>query len=155
MRRRLRAFVKRNDRPALITGGAGFIGTNLASRLLDAGRRVRIFDDLSRAGVENNLRWVCDTYGDRVEAIIADVRDSTALGRAVAGVGEVYHLAAQVAVTSSLDNPLHDFSVNAGGTLNLLEQLRALPERPPLIFTSTNKVYGDLDDVELMPEGDR
>ena len=71
------------------------------------------------------------------------------------GVGEVYHFAAQVAVTSSLDDPLFDFAVNAGGTLNLLEALRALPSPPPVIFTSTNKVYGDLEDVELVPDGDR
>jgi CDP-paratose 2-epimerase len=73
----------------------------------------------------------------------------------VAGAGEIFHFAAQVAVTSSLDDPLFDFTVNAGGTLNLLEAVRALPASPPIIFTSTNKVYGDLDDVALVPEGDR
>jgi CDP-paratose 2-epimerase len=139
----------------LITGGAGFIGTNLAARLLDGGRRVRIFDNLSRAGVETNLQWLRDTYGDRVEAIIADVRDRAAIEHAVADAGEIFHFAAQVAVTSSLDEPLFDFAVNAGGTLNLLEAVRALPTPPPIVFTSTNKVYGDLDDVELVPEGDR
>jgi CDP-paratose 2-epimerase len=145
----------RSDTPALITGGAGFIGTNVAARLLENGRRVRILDNLSRAGVEDNLAWLCDCYGDRVERIVADVRDRSAVSHAVAGVSEVYHFAAQVAVTSSLDDPLFDFSVNAGGTLNLLEALRALPTPPPVIFTSTNKVYGDLEDVELVPDGDR
>jgi CDP-paratose 2-epimerase len=155
MRRPARPIARRPDLPALITGGAGFIGTNVAARLLEDGRRVRIVDNLSRAGVESNLRWLCDTFGDRVERVIADVRDRDALAQAVDGVGEVYHFAAQVAVTSSLDDPLFDFSVNAGGTLNLLEALRALPSPPPVVFTSTNKVYGDLEDVELVPDGDR
>jgi CDP-paratose 2-epimerase len=155
MRYNRRPITLRPDLPALITGGAGFIGTNVAARLLESGRRVRILDNLSRAGVENNLRWLCDTYGDRVERVIADVRDGGAVEEAVAGVGQVYHFAAQVAVTSSLDDPLFDFSVNAGGTLNLLEALRALPSPPPVIFTSTNKVYGDLEDVALVPDGDR
>jgi len=155
MRRHTRPIGRRPDLPALITGGAGFIGTNVAAKLLDGGRRVRIVDNLSRAGVEANLRWLCATYGDRVERVDADVRDAEAVTRAVDGVGEVYHFAAQVAVTSSLDDPRFDFSVNAGGTLNLLEALRALPSPPPVIFTSTNKVYGDLEDVELVPDGDR
>src|SRR4051812_14806584 len=73
MRRRMRPLVRRPDWPALITGGAGFIGTNLAARLLDEGRHVRIFDNLSRAGVEANVRWLCDTYGDRVTVMSGDV----------------------------------------------------------------------------------
>jgi CDP-paratose 2-epimerase len=141
--------------PALITGGAGFIGTNLAARLLLAGRTVRIFDNLSRAGVESNARWLCDTFGDRVEMRTGDVRDADAVRAAVNGVSEVYHFAAQVAVTSSLTDPLRDFAINAGGTLNLLEALRSLDHRPPLVFTSTNKVYGDLEDVELVPDATR
>jgi CDP-paratose 2-epimerase len=142
-------------RVALITGGAGFIGTNLAAALVEAGRRVRIFDNLSRPGVERNLLWLRDAYGDAVEIALGDIRDRASIDRAVRCVSEVYHFAAQVAVTSSLDDPLHDFSVNAGGTLNLLEALRALDTPPPLIFTSTNKVYGDLEDVELAPDGSR
>lgn len=139
----------------LITGGAGFIGTNLAARLAESGRQVRIFDNLSRPGVERNLLWLRDTYGDRIEIALGDVRHRASLDRFVANASEVYHFAAQVAVTSSLDDPLHDFAVNAGGTLNLLEALRALESPPPLIFTSTNKVYGDLEDVELVPDGSR
>jgi CDP-paratose 2-epimerase len=155
MRRSLRPFSRRPEHPTLITGGAGFIGTNVAARLLAGGRRVRILDNLSRAGVEANLRWLHDTYGERVEMVHADVRDRAAVARAVAGAGQIFHFAAQVAVTSSLDDPLFDFAVNAGGTLNLLEAVRALPTPPPIVFTSTNKVYGDLDDVELVPEDDR
>jgi CDP-paratose 2-epimerase len=146
---------QRPGAPVLITGGAGFIGTNLAARLLESGRSVRIFDNLTRAGVEKNLLWLRDTFGARVEVALGDIRDRDAVDRAVAGVSEVFHFAAQVAVTSSLSDPVFDFSVNAGGTLNLLEAVRALPDRPPLVFTSTNKVYGDLEDVELVPESSR
>jgi CDP-paratose 2-epimerase len=141
--------------PVLITGGAGFIGTNLAATLAANGRRVRIFDNLSRAGVAGNLAWLRESCGDRIEFQEGDVRDRGALARAVAGVSQVFHFAAQVAVTSSLTDPIFDFTVNAGGTLNLLEAIRALPARPPLVFTSTNKVYGDLEDVELVPDGSR
>jgi CDP-paratose 2-epimerase len=143
------------DGPAPITGGAGFIGTNLAAAVAAAGRRVRIFDNLSRAGVAGNLAWLRESCGDRIEFHEGDIRDRAAVDRAVAGVSQVFHFAAQVAVTSSLTDPIFDFAVNAGGTLNLLEAIRALPARPPLVFTSTNKVYGDLEDVELVPDGSR
>jgi CDP-paratose 2-epimerase len=133
----------------LITGGAGFVGTNLAARLLDAGTRVTLFDNLARAGVEKNLRWLTETYGDRVRAVIGDTRDENALRDALADASHVFHFAAQVAVTSSLDSPLFDFDVNLRGTLNLLEAIRRSEHRPSLVFTSTNKVYGALDDVEL------
>jgi CDP-paratose 2-epimerase len=138
-----------------ITGGAGFIGTNVAARLLEAGRPVRLFDNLSRAGVDVNVHWLRETYGERVEVCVGDVRDRYALAAAVDGATEVYHFAAQVAVTASLADPLHDFAVNAGGTLNLLEALRGLATPPALVFTSTNKVYGDLEDIELVPESTR
>jgi len=133
----------------LITGGAGFIGCNLADRLPRDGRRVVLFDNLSRAGVTRNLDWLRDTHGDAVRAVIADVRDADAVARAVHGVGQVFHFAAQVAVTTSLEDPSEDFSVNARGTLNVLEAIRQADAPPPLVFTSTNKVYGALDDVAL------
>jgi CDP-paratose 2-epimerase len=155
MRRSTRPIRARAGQPALITGGAGFIGTNVAARLVESGRRVRVFDNLTRAGVHANLQWLRDTYGSRVDVMLGDVRDAAAIARAVDGVSEVYHFAAQVAVTSSLTDPLFDFSVNAGGTLNLLEVLRAMEHPPSLLFTSTNKVYGDLEDVELVPDGSR
>jgi CDP-paratose 2-epimerase len=137
------------ERHVLITGGCGFIGTNLARRLLSSGHPVTLFDNLSRPGVERNLQWLCENYGDLVQVHIADVRDVDALRRAVHSATQVFHFTAQVAVTTSLLDPVHDFEVNARGTLNLLEALRALDEPPPLIFTSTNKVYGGLDDVPL------
>jgi CDP-paratose 2-epimerase len=155
MRRHLRPVRRRPELPALITGGAGFIGTNVAARILESGRTVRILDSLARPGVEQNLRWLCDTYGERVTVMNGDIRDAEVIGRAVQGVNEVFHFAAQVAVTTSLSEPVHDFMVNAGGTLNLLEAIRAQAEPPPLLFTSTNKVYGDLEDVELVPDGAR
>jgi CDP-paratose 2-epimerase len=141
--------------PTLITGGAGFIGANLAQRLLGMGERVRILDNLSRPGVEQNLKWLKDQHGAKLDAVIADVRDAAAVNRAMAGVSQVFHFAAQVAVTTSLDDPREDFSVNAQGTLNVLEAARARPVPPALVMTSTNKVYGALGDVALEIEGQR
>jgi CDP-paratose 2-epimerase len=139
----------------LITGGAGFIGSNLAHRLLQAGERVLILDNLARASVARNVDWLRRTHGDRVEIRVADVRDAAAVERAVAGSAHVFHLAAQVAVTTSVAEPAHDFAVNAGGTLLVLEAIRAQREPPSLLFTSTNKVYGALTDVALASEGRR
>jgi CDP-paratose 2-epimerase len=133
----------------LITGGAGFIGTNVAHCYLSAGQPVRIFDNLSRPGVGRNLAWLTERHGALVELEEADIQNYQRLTKAVRGVSKVFHFAAQVAVTTSLEEPFHDFEVNARGTLNLLEALRALSNPPPLIFTSTNKVYGALEDVVL------
>jgi CDP-paratose 2-epimerase len=140
---------------SVVTGGAGFVGTNVVARLAEAGKDVVVLDNLSRRGVEENLRWLTQTYGDRVRVAIADVRDETALATAVSGATEVFHFAAQVAVTTSLDRPLHDHDVNVLGTLNVLEQIRRLDEPPPLLYTSTNKVYGVLPDLELVRTDDR
>jgi CDP-paratose 2-epimerase len=140
---------------ALITGGAGFIGTNLASRLLAGGESVRILDDLSRPGVEANLSCLSRWHDGRLEVVVGDVRDPGVCADAVRGVDSVYHLAAQVAVTTGLKAPLHDFEVNLCGTFTLLEAVRARPRPPAVIFTSTNKVYGGLDDVELEVAGHR
>lgn len=145
----------RSGDTALITGGAGFIATNVADRLLREGWRVRIFDNLSRPGVEQNVRWLVSQHGPLVDTRVGDVRDRQALAAALTGVQRVYHFAAQVAVTTSLVDPFLDFEVNARGTLNLLEALRALEHRPSLLFTSTNKVYGHLDDVPLVRAGRR
>lgn len=136
-------------RPVLITGGTGFIGTNLADRLLSTGQPVMLFDNLSRRGVRRNLEWLAERHGRRLELVLADIREPSKVRRAVARAGAVFHLAAQVAVTSSLSDPLTDFDINAGGTLNVLEALRALPDPPPLLYTSTNKVYGTLSEVAV------
>lgn len=140
---------------ALVTGGAGFIGTNVADRLASGGTPVLIYDNLSRAGVERNLQWLKDRHGDLIEAEIADIRDMPRLQRAVDRAGMVFHHAAQVAVTTSLVDPVEDFEVNARGALNLLEAIRRSGERKPLVFTSTNKVYGGLSDVPLVKHGER
>jgi CDP-paratose 2-epimerase len=145
----------RSQRVALVTGGAGFVGTNLAHRLLRDGARVRVLDSLARPGVERNLRWLRAAHGERVEVELADVRDRVAVRRAVEGADQVFHFAAQVAVTTSFGDPVDDFEVNLGGTLNLLEELRRLTDPPPLVFTSTNKVYGALPDLPLERDGDR
>ena len=139
----------------LVTGGAGFVGTNLVHRRLAEGKRVRVLDNLSRPGVERNLRWLAGRHPGRLEVVAGDVRDPLAVERAVGDVDEVFHLAAQVAVTTSLDRPDRDFAINLGGTIELLEALRRLPEPPPVLFTSTNKVYGALDDLDLELDGDR
>jgi CDP-paratose 2-epimerase len=148
-----RSSSRRHWRPVLITGGSGFIGTNLAHRLLSNGQPVLLFDSLARPGVEQNLRWLHDTHGSQVEIEIADTRNPEAVRRAVERASQVFHFAAQVAVTTSLNDPLEDFEVNARGTLNLLEAIRAQPVPPPLVFTSTNKVYGSLEDIELRQRG--
>jgi CDP-paratose 2-epimerase len=133
----------------LITGGAGFIGTNLADRLLAAGERVIIYDNLSRPGVERNLLWLQDKYGKQVEVRIADIRNTLALDKAVSEVRNVFHFSAQVAVTTSVENPAADFAVNAAGAFALLEAIRKAPAPPTLLFTSTNKVYGAMKGVRL------
>jgi CDP-paratose 2-epimerase len=145
----------KDRRPVLITGGAGFIGTNLAHRLLSEGRPVLLFDNLSRAGVEKNLEWLVKTHGGLVRIEVADVRQPEALRKVVRRAAQVFHFAAQVAVTTSLAEPVFDFEVNARGTLNLLEAVRGCAGPPPLVFTSTNKVYGALDDVRLLKRDDR
>ncbi len=140
------------ERWTLVTGGAGFVGSNLVSRLAGEGRRVRILDNLSRPGVERNADWLRRQHGGqegKIEILRADVRDEAALEKALRDVGTVFHFAAQVAVTTSLDDPRDDFQVNLAGTFGLLEAMRHLPRPPRLFFTSTNKVYGALPDVEL------
>ena len=146
---------KNKKRPVLITGGAGFVGCNLAERLSSSGQPVLLYDNLSRPGVEQNAAWLRERHANLANLEVADTRDAHSLGQTLQGVSAVFHLAAQVAVTSSLTAPIHDFEVNARGTLNLLEALRALPDPPPVLFTSTNKVYGSLDDVEMVLNGSR
>ena len=133
----------------LVTGGAGFIGTNVADRLCREGGRVTVLDNLSRPGVEANAAWLKQTHGDLVRIECADLLDEHAVRDAVRGAEAVYHFAAQVAVTTSLDAPVSDFLANARGTINVLEAIRRQSDPPPLVFTSTNKVYGDLGDVDL------
>ena len=140
--------------PALVTGGAGFIGSNLVDRIARDGGRVRVLDSLARPGVEMNVEWLRRRHPERVEVVIADVRDMSAVTAAMRDVATVFHLAGQTAVTTSLVDPRADFEVNAQGTINVLEAARQKARRPAVIFASTNKVYGDLGDVELVQEQD-
>ncbi len=143
------------DRRILITGGAGFIGSNLAERLLlDPRAEITLFDDLSRSGVEHNLSWLRSLpAASRLTLLRGDVRDADAVTEAARSATEIYHLAAQVAVTTSVDQPRTDFHTNALGTFNVLEAARRSGRKPFLLFTSTNKVYGSLSSVPVHPEG--
>jgi CDP-paratose 2-epimerase len=140
---------------ALVTGGAGFIGSNLASRLAAEGWRVRVLDALSRPGVERNLDWLIERHGRRIEPVLGDVRDRDRVAAAVRGVDAVVHFAAQVAVTSSLDDPREDLETNVLGTFNVLDAVRTQAPGARMLFASTNKVYGDLAGIGLRetPEG--
>jgi CDP-paratose 2-epimerase len=142
-------------RSVLITGGAGFIGTNLADRLATGGTPVTILDSLLRPGVEENLRWLKRKHGSRIRVEVGDTRDVFAVRRAMQACERVFHLAAQVAVTTSLEDPHNDLDVNVKGTVNVLEEARRLPEPPSIVFTSTNKVYGRLEALEFLPVGER
>jgi CDP-paratose 2-epimerase len=135
---------------ALVTGGIGFIGTNLADRLLRDGHEVVLFDNIGRAGVQANLDWLRGQHGDRVQFVKDDVRDFGAVEKAVCGADAVFHLAAQVAVTTSIANPQEDFSINAQGTLNVLEAARQQKPMPIVLYTSTNKVYGGLEHLRVI-----
>jgi CDP-paratose 2-epimerase len=148
-------MIGRDDRPILITGGAGFIGSNLADRFASEGHRVLVYDALCRPGVERNLHWLRNNHGDRIDSIIGDVRDEDELIRAAADAKAVFQMAAQVAVTTSLVDPRDDFETNVRGTINVLDAIRVRREPVPVIFASTNKVYGDLGDIEFVREGNR
>lgn len=142
--------IQDGEKYSLITGGAGFIGTNLATRLLSEGKKVMVYDSLFRDGVEENLQWLQKEHGDKLIIQIAGINETRILQNCVNHASEVYHLCAQVAVTSSVTNPIHDFHVNLNGTFHLLEAIRNSEHQPPLIFTSTNKVYGNLQDVKMV-----
>lgn len=139
-----------------ITGGAGFIGCNLADYHLSRGDRVVIFDNLSRKGTEMNLAWLRERHGDRMVFIRGDIRDFDALRAALPpDTARVYHMAGQVAVTTSVANPREDFEHNALGTFNVLEAVRAVAPQAIVFYASTNKVYGGMEDVAIVEEATR
>ncbi len=144
----------RRVRPVLVTGGAGFIGVNLADRLAEMGQNVLVLDSLARPGVARNLEWLRRKHPRSVAAVTADIRDAESTARAASDAAAVFHLAAQVAVTTSLTDPIEDFSVNLHGTILLLDALRRHNPAAPLVFASTNKVYGDLADIALERTGE-
>jgi CDP-paratose 2-epimerase len=134
----------------LVTGGCGFVGCNVAAGLVARGCRVVAMDNLSRLGSRQNADWLKRRYGNSVDIEVADTRNPEAVRELVASSGAVMHLAGQVAVTTSLEDPITDFEVNARGTLNVLEAVRRYKPTAPVIFASTNKVYGRLfDDTEV------
>ncbi len=136
---------KRLYRTILLTGGAGFIGINLARHFLVKGLHVIIFDNLSRKGTEVNIKLLKRDFGAQFTLVVGDVvKDFVKLEHAVSKADAVIHLAAQVAVTTSVDNPRHDFEVNAVGSFNVVEAIRLSKHQPPLVYSSTNKVYGSL-----------
>jgi CDP-paratose 2-epimerase len=133
-------------RRILITGGAGFLGDNAALSMIDDGWRVTVLDNLSRPGTERKLRRLINEHPAEITFIKEDVRNASALNEHVKNQDAILHLAGQVAVTTSLMDPVTDFDVNAGGTLNLLEAARKHNPDVPFVFASTNKVYGKLED---------
>lgn len=135
---------------SLITGGAGFIGSNLAHRLVREGCEVIVYDNLSRQGAGDNAAWLRAEHGDRWTLIEADIRDFESLRRAAEDVDVIYHLASQVAVTASVQDPRHDFEVNALGTFNVLEAARLTGRKPMVLYASTNKVYGGMEEVNVI-----
>jgi CDP-paratose 2-epimerase len=140
----------------VITGGAGFIGCHAAARLHGQGRHVVIVDNLSRRGAEANLAWLREQ--GITDFIKADVRDAEAMTDAVARHADaacVLHLAAQVAVTTSVKDPREDFEINALGTFNVLEAVRAAGAGPAVLYSSTNKVYGNLEHVKVVERDGR
>lgn len=145
----------------LITGGAGFIGTNLTHRLLSSGHKVTVYDNLSRPGCAIRLDWLVEKHPEKMTFIKGDITNPEEVLSASAEKDVIFHLAGQVAVTDSVRNPLRDFRENAFGTLNVLESARKAKSQPAVILASSNKVYGKLNDLPVfetetrycLPEG--
>ena len=140
----------------LITGGAGFIGSNYARRLIQRNEHVALFDNLSRAGAPRNVDWLKSQFGDDAfRLIVGDVRSADQIAEAAQDADIIVHLAGQVAVTTSVTNPRDDFEANALGTFNALEAARLSGRDPIFIYASTNKVYGGMEDVKVVEEATR
>jgi CDP-paratose 2-epimerase len=143
-------------RQYLITGGAGFIGSNYVHRLVQRGEKVTIYDNFSRGGAQRNLEWLSNSFGQGAfDVIVGDVRDATRIAEASRQADVIVHLAGQVAVTTSVVDPRDDFESNAIGTFNTLEAARLSGRNPIFLYSSTNKVYGGMEDVELLEETTR
>lgn len=144
------------DGITLITGGAGFIGSNYANRCISRGDEVVIFDNLSRKGVQRNIEWLQGKHGkDSFKLIIGDVCHPDEIKTAAKNARRIVHLAAQVAVTTSVTDPRNDFEINAMGTFNTLEAARASGNNPSFVYSSTNKVYGGMEDVKVVEQETR
>jgi len=140
----------------LVTGGAGFIGTNCVSRLIHEGKQVTVFDNLSRKGAPRNVAWLREMHGDSsFRLVVGDLRDASLVTATAREADIIIHLAGQVAVTTSVLHPREDFEINALGTFNLLEAARLSGRNPILIYASTNKVYGGMESVEIVEKESR
>jgi CDP-paratose 2-epimerase len=143
-------------RRIVVTGGAGFIGSNYVDRLLNRGEHVRIYDNLSRGGAAKNLAWIDETHGvGAYELVVGDVRDAALLTSSLMDADVIVHLASQVAVTTSVQHPREDFEINALGTFNVMEAARLAGHQPVVIYASSNKVYGGMDDTPLVEQPTR
>ena len=129
----------------LITGGCGFLGSNIASKILEQGDELIIFDSLYRFGSYQNKEWL-ETQGEFI-FIHGDIRNTNDVERTIKThkPDVIYHLAGQVAMTTSIIDPRMDFEVNVGGSFNLLNAVRLYSPESTIIYSSTNKVYGDLE----------
>jgi CDP-paratose 2-epimerase len=144
------------SRNFLVTGGAGFIGSNYVDRLLGRGEEVIVYDNLSRAGARLNLEWLQGRWGQNAfRLVLGDVRDAARLAQVTREVDVVVHLASQVAVTTSVLQPRADFESNALGTFNVLEAARLSGRQPAVLYASTNKVYGGIKGVAIEEQGSR
>jgi CDP-paratose 2-epimerase len=140
----------------LVTGGAGFVGSNLVDTLLREGKSVTVLDSLVRDGTERNLEWLqARPHAGQLHFVKEDVRDFATVKEAARDADTIYHLAAQVAVTTSVTDPRMDFEVNALGTFNILEAARLWRNKPAIVFTSTNKVYGECDNIAVVERENR
>jgi len=139
----------------LITGGCGFLGSNLSSEVIKRGDELFVFDNLARSGSAQNLEWL-KTLG-QFTFFHGDIRINNDIERVVQEIKPdvVFHLAGQVAMTTSLQNPRRDFEINVVGSLNLLESLRKHAPDAVVIYSSTNKVYGDLENFEYIETATR
>jgi CDP-paratose 2-epimerase len=133
----------------LITGGAGFIGSNASAYFLKKGYDVLVFDNFQRFGTKDNAKWLKANY-PTIDIVTGDIRNLKQLQKSMKGIDIVIHLAAQVAVTTSVIEPRNDFDINALGTFNVLEAVRLSKQKPIVIFSSTNKVYGGMEDIKIV-----
>jgi CDP-paratose 2-epimerase len=137
----------------LITGGCGFLGSNMAAYYIEIGDEVIVFDNLYRFGTEKNLEWLNSLEGN-FKYIKGDVRNIYEIEKVIQEEKPdiVFHFAGQVAMTTSIENPYMDFEINVKGTINVLESIRKYSPETIVCFSSTNKVYGDFEYIDFEEE---
>ncbi len=139
----------------LITGGCGFLGSNLALEAIKLGYELVVFDNLSRLGASENLTWLHNQ--GKFQYFHGDIRNTNDVNKLIKNVKPniIFHLAGQVAMTTSIVDPRLDFEVNVYGSLNLLEAVRQFSAEAIIVYSSTNKVYGDLEQYEYTENNNR